>query len=177
MTLGIAHKEADGTSILEAIRERRPPFSPEAVVAEFSALLKSYRCSKVVGDRYAGEWPREQFRKYGIRYEPSAKPKSDLYRDCLALLNSRRVSLLDNPRLVNQLVGLERRTARGGRDSIDHAPGAHDDVANAVCGALVELGRGSSYSLENVRGIDDPPLGWSWGEQMAQAARWRTLIN
>jgi hypothetical protein len=34
-------------------------------------------------------------------------------------------------RLVAQIVGLERRTARGGRDSIDHAPGAHDDVANA----------------------------------------------
>src|SRR5262249_19712611 len=28
-------------------------------------------------------------------------------------------------------------TARGGRDSIDHAPGAHDDIANAVAGALV----------------------------------------
>jgi hypothetical protein len=34
------------------------------------------------------------------------------------------------------MVGLERRTARGGRDSIDHAPGAHDDLANAVAGAL-----------------------------------------
>jgi hypothetical protein len=35
------------------------------------------------------------------------------------------------------LVCPARRTARGGRDSIDHAPGAHDDVANAVAGALV----------------------------------------
>ena len=38
---------------------------------------------------------------------------------------------------MTQLTSLERRTARGGRDSIDHAPGAHDDVANAVAGALV----------------------------------------
>jgi hypothetical protein len=45
--------------------------------------------------------------------------------------------LLDHPRLATQLVGLERRTARGGRDSIDHAPGAHDDIANAAAGALV----------------------------------------
>jgi hypothetical protein len=36
-----------------------------------------------------------------------------------------------------QLVGLERRTARGGKDSIDHCPGAHDDVANAAAGAIV----------------------------------------
>jgi hypothetical protein len=45
------------------------------------------------------------------------------------------VDLLDSPRLVSQLTSLERRTARGGKDSIDHAPGAHDDVANAVAGA------------------------------------------
>ena len=62
------------------------------------------------------------------------------YRDLLPLLNSRRVDLLDEPRFLAQLVGLERRTARGGRDSIDHSPGAHDDVANAVAGALVLVG-------------------------------------
>jgi hypothetical protein len=45
--------------------------------------------------------------------------------------------LLDIRRLITQLHGLERRTARGGKDSIDHGPGQHDDVANAVAGALV----------------------------------------
>jgi hypothetical protein len=66
----------------------------------------------------------------------SEKPKRDIYRDCLPLLNSRKVQLLDDRRLISQLHGLERRTARGGRDSIDHGPGAHDDVANSVAGAL-----------------------------------------
>jgi hypothetical protein len=32
---------------------------------------------------------------------------------------------------------LERCTSRGGKDSIDHPSGAHDDIANAVAGALV----------------------------------------
>jgi hypothetical protein len=54
------------------------------VVGEFSALLKSYRVSKITGDRYAGEWLREHFRKHGIIYEPAQKPKSDLYRDLAA---------------------------------------------------------------------------------------------
>ena len=63
--------------------------------------------------------------------------KSDLYRDLLPILNSGRAELLDVPRLVSQLCGLERRTARGGRDSIDHAPGAHDDLSNSVAGAIV----------------------------------------
>jgi hypothetical protein len=31
--------------------------------------------------------------------------------------------------------GLERRTTRAGKDSIDHAPGAHDDLINSVAGA------------------------------------------
>jgi hypothetical protein len=55
----------------------------------------------------------------------------------LPLINSGAVEILDNERLIAQLVSLERRTARGGKESIDHAPGAHDDVANAVAGALV----------------------------------------
>jgi hypothetical protein len=49
--------------------------------------------------------------------------------------------LLDNPKLVNQIVGFERRVARGGRDSIDHAPGGHDYLANAVAGAVDLAGR------------------------------------
>jgi hypothetical protein len=68
--------------------------------------------TRISGDRFAGEWPREQFRKHGIMYEPSEKPKSVLYRDLLPLLNSGRVELLDHPRSVAQLCGLERRTAR-----------------------------------------------------------------
>jgi hypothetical protein len=135
-TLAVAHQDA-GQVFLDCVREARPPFSPEGVVAEFATLLKTYRCTRVTGDRYAGEWPREQFRKLGIAYELAPKPRSDLYRDLLPLVNSRRVDLLDHAKLIVQLCGLERRTARSGRDSIDHSPGAHDDIANAVAGALV----------------------------------------
>jgi hypothetical protein len=33
----------------------------------------------------------------------------------------------------------ERRVARGGRESIDHPPGQHDDVVNSAAGALVNV--------------------------------------
>jgi hypothetical protein len=72
----------------------------------------------------------------------------------LPLLNSRRVDLLDNKRLFNQISGLERRTARGGRDSIDHAPGAHDDVGNSAAGALVRVA-GEMDALEIWRRLGD----------------------
>ena len=76
---------------------------------------------------------------HGITYEHAEKPKSQIYGEALPLLNSKRVELLDISRLRSQLIGLERRTARGGRDSIDHAPGAHDDLCNAACGVLVKV--------------------------------------
>lgn len=136
MTLAIAHRSGDA-AVLDAVRDVAPPFSPESVVRDFAALLRAYRISSVTGDRYAGEWPRERFREHGIGYSPSERVKSDLYRDVLPILNSGKAELLDVPRLVNQLCALERRTARGGRDSIDHPPGAHDDLANCVAGALL----------------------------------------
>ena len=70
MTLAIAHSER-GTAVLDAVREHKPPFSPEAVASEFAEVLKAYRVSTVMGDRYGGEWPREQFRKRGIEYRPA----------------------------------------------------------------------------------------------------------
>jgi hypothetical protein len=61
-------------------------------------------------------------------------------------VTSQAADLIDDDRLVNQLVALERRTSRGGRDLVDHRVGAHDDLANAVAGALVlaMTSRGSS---------------------------------
>jgi hypothetical protein len=148
MTLAIAHvrlagkgdtatAQTDGVAVLDAVREVRPPFSPESVVTEFAALLRAYRVTSVMGDRYAGEWPRERFREHGIAYEVAERPRSDLYRDLLPMLNSGDCELLDLPRLASQLCGLERRTTRAGRDSIDHPAGGHDDIANAVAGALL----------------------------------------
>ena len=89
MTLAVAHMERDQI-IIDCIRTRKPPFSPEAVVYDFSEDLKRYGITRVVGDRYAGEWPREQFRKNGITYEPSAQPKSTLYNNLLPTLNSKK---------------------------------------------------------------------------------------
>jgi len=95
--------DKDGRGILDLIREVRPPFSPEQTVEAFAALLKSYGVLRIGGDRYAGEWPREQFRKRGIQYEPAEKPRSDLYRDLLPLLTASSILLPDNPRLVSQI--------------------------------------------------------------------------
>ena len=130
---------------VDCLREVPPPFSPSTVVEDFVRVLKSYNVTKIVGDKYAGLWPTEAFAKMSIIYEQSAAPKSDLYRDLLPLINSGRIRLLDHPKLINQLVGLERRVARGGRDSIDHGPGGHDDLSNAVAGLASIANRYPGY--------------------------------
>jgi hypothetical protein len=135
MTLAIAHSEGERL-VLDCVAERKAPFSPDSVVQEFAALLRSYGVKTVTGDRYAGEWPRERFHVHGITYRPAEMNRSELYLAFLPLVNSGRVDLLDNERMLTQFIGLERRTARSGKDSVDHAPGGHDDIANAVAGAL-----------------------------------------
>src|SRR5262249_26396980 len=74
MTLAIAHleeRQGRAVAILDDLTARRPPFSPEQVVEEFCITLALYDVTTVTGDRYGGEWPREQFRKHGVSYTPS----------------------------------------------------------------------------------------------------------
>lgn len=138
--LGISHFER-GRSVLDFLKEWGPedgrPFSTEAATSEASAVLKRYRQRIVYGDHYAGNWPLERFRANGIEFLHWEQNKSAVYKDFLPDLSSRRTELLDNQKLCDQLTGLDRKVGRGGNDSIDHAPGGHDDLANAAAGALV----------------------------------------
>jgi len=135
-TIAISHSEGS-RRVLDAIRESRPPFNPDSVVAEFADLLRRYWLNTVTGDRYGGIWPESKFREHRIQYKVSEKAKSDLYRELLPLINSGEVELLESKKLFTQLTSLERRSMRSGKDSIDHPFGTRDDVANAVAGCLV----------------------------------------
>jgi hypothetical protein len=147
MSLSIAHAEGDVAStrraITDLVREVQPPFSPDAVVAEFAETLKAYGLTEVWSDSYAAQWPRERFAVHGIivRYPHNTiariKSTSDIYRELLPALNSGRVELLDNERLITQLCQLERHAVAGGREDIRHPSGGHDDLINAAAGALV----------------------------------------
>lgn len=130
----IAHRDADGRAVLDAVVNQgpAPPFDPRQAVTRFAAILKEYRVARVVGDRYAGETFRADFRAQGIEYDVAPRTASQCYEALEPLLNGRRVALLDVPVLEQQLLGLGWR---GGK--ITHAPGEHDDFANAVAGVVV----------------------------------------
>jgi len=141
MTLAIGHTEWEsGIVTIDCTRRVVPPFAPKQVVSEFAQVLKSYHIFSIMGDRFGGDWPRERFREHGIDYEVSAKNKSELFLDLLQKMNSTGVELLDDIILRNELEALERRAGRA-RDTIDHPPNMHDDLANAVAGvaSMIQL--------------------------------------
>jgi hypothetical protein len=88
-----------------------------------------------------------------------------IYGSALPLLNAGRVELLDHRRVLAQLSGLERRTTRGGRDSIAEPPGSFDDCANACCGALVlaaqHAGRPSQVLALGLADHEYTPIDWT----------------
>lgn len=130
--------------VVDAIREYKPRFAPETVTGDVVTLLKTYGVRHVEGDKYAGAWCSDAFERRGVRYVASPRTKSECYLAALPVLNQGDVELLDLPALRRQLLALERRTAWGGRQSVDHPPtsSAHDDVANVAAGLVAMLERG-----------------------------------
>jgi hypothetical protein len=102
-TQSIAHHERERL-VLDVVRGTKPPFDPSRVVAEYAALLKSYRCYDVVGDRYSGQWVVEAFSKACITYRHSELTKSELYIASLLLFAQRCVDLLDYQPLLMELL-------------------------------------------------------------------------
>jgi len=132
----IGHEER-GQIVVDLVRGRKG--NPAAITADFCDVMRGYGVQRVYGDRYSGEWSRTEFRRLGLAYLDAPGTRSELYLSLSSALNAGRVELPPCQMLERQLTGLERRTSRGGRDMIDHAPGAHDDRANAVAGLVALL--------------------------------------
>ena len=132
----ISHDEF-GVAVLDCLLEIRAPCNPQSATEQIADLLKSYGIRETTGDKYAAQWTVDAFAKRGITYRHSTRDRSAIYADALPLFTSGRARLLDNPRLVNQLASLERKTSSLGRDKIDHGPGGHDDLCNAAALSLV----------------------------------------
>ncbi len=130
--LGIAHTEGERV-VLDLLESQvgKPPFNPRDAVRKFAGLLKEYGISCVTGDAYAGQTFRADFAGHGIRYEVCPVSKSELYSALEPKLNAGEVELLDIGVLQEQLLTLIFRGSK-----IDHAPGDHDDWANAAAGAI-----------------------------------------
>jgi hypothetical protein len=135
-TVAVAHRSGD-KAVVDCLKAWKPPFNPSEVVRACVEAIKPYRVTRITGDNYGGEWPVAEFAKHRITYELSQKHRSELYLELIPALNSKRVELPDDRRLIDELRRLERRRGRSGKDTIDHpAYGGSDDQANSVAGAV-----------------------------------------
>jgi hypothetical protein len=155
-TIAITHKEGD-LCIVDVVRGTSGKFDPAAVTREYAALLKEYRVTSARGDRYAAEWVGATWRGQGVTYVKSELPKSQIYIECLPLFARGLVRLPAHSKLLRELRLLQRQTHRSGKDSVDHPRSAHDDHANACCGALHLIGAAArglcSLTCEDWAGI------------------------
>lgn len=158
MTLGIAHRESltnlDAPVIVDLVRGRRAPFDPSSVVAEFATVMDRFGLSRATADRYAAEWVTAAFADHGKTVEPSTKSKSEVYLETEPLFAQGIIKIPNERTLVSELRNLERRTHRGGRDSVDHPAGGKDDFANACCGAAWLASRHNALAVWERLAID-----------------------
>jgi hypothetical protein len=94
---------------------------------------------------YSDEWERNR-----IAFRKGRFDTSDTYRHALPFFMAKRPLLLDHAKQRLQLAGLERHVT-GGHEKIEHpqTASAHDDIAAAVCGALVAASN---------RALQEPPI-------------------
>ena len=134
---------------LAAVRQWRPPFSPAAVVREAAALCSQYGVQMITIDRFAPGLVSELFRERGVTCRVAEGDTSAHFVELLALINSQRVTLLDEVVLLGELRRLERRPGTG-RDVVGHPPRGHDDVAAAAAAALMAAVRAEAYAPQGL---------------------------
>ena len=83
MTLAIAHLDGK-VPVLDAFRERRPPFSPKQVASRgvcrsLEVLPLHHGCGRPI----RGPVSARAFRDHGITYQLADQTKSDLYLNLL----------------------------------------------------------------------------------------------
>jgi hypothetical protein len=127
----VAHRDGQRV-IVDACRRWPAPHDPAAVAREVAALLAPYGLRSAVADHYGAELSRALYSEAELALAAADVTRSESYLRLLPMLTTGRVELPPDPTLRLELLGLERRTGRSGRDSVDHRPGSHDDLANAL---------------------------------------------
>jgi len=137
-TFAISHiRDEDDLIILDCIMEFRPPFVPDMVIERIADKAEKYGITEITQDRHSIAWIGSDLEKYGIDVEASELTKSEIYSQFSILLNKNLVQLLDNDRMRNQALGLQRFLKSQGAVRIDHLVGSHDDLINSAAGAIV----------------------------------------
>jgi hypothetical protein len=152
--MSIGHRGDNDTVIIDLVYAKAPPFNASGVVAEISAIARSYGIDTMISDRYSAGFMQAELQRNGMAWKPSEYDKSGLYSLALPLFTSSKIRLPDDRATVEQFCMLERKPTSGNRDRIDARGGKSEDSANAVAGCISLLTRpvSSAYGwLEYLR--------------------------
>lgn len=127
----IAHMDRDKV-IVDAYRKWPAPHDPIAIAREVSAFIGEYGLTAGRADQYAAEFARSAYREAGVELLDAPQSRSETYLSFLPLATTGRLEIPPGLELRQELLALERKTHPSGRDTVDHPPKGHDDVANAV---------------------------------------------
>jgi hypothetical protein len=143
--LAIAHRTSGGLIVLDYVARwtgtKKAPLGFERVCREIADILRGYGINEVQGDQYAAAAIQQEFLKLGIRYREKTfnrQTRPQLFNNLKHLLLQRKIELLDQPELLQQLRALEEyKMADGG---IDIRPGhGKDDLAIVLALCAFEL--------------------------------------
>lgn len=140
----IMHHDLKDGIVQDYFQEWEPqlgvPLNPTEVLSEIKLVLDQYGVNTVYSDQYQLEALQQlalghNFTIIGIDFTSSSKAK--IYGSLRSLVNSRRIRLLDNESMFNQLTALEKKRSPQGAIQISAPAGKKDDAAaaTALCAA------------------------------------------
>jgi hypothetical protein len=148
----IFHTEPDGQVVQDLLKTWTPDkrlkqsLDPSVIMAEIGQLVKEWKLAFVVSDQYQLESLQQLALLHGfsiIGHDFTGKSKAKMYGSLLQLLRTKKLTLLDQPVVYQQLSQLQRKLNAMGGVSIAAPPGKHDDVASVVA-----LGVSSALQLK-----------------------------
>jgi hypothetical protein len=135
----IGHAEAGGKVVIDLARrwlpQRGAPLNPEAVLNEITPLLKQYKVVTVKCDQYHFASLNQLCLQRGWALEEvpfTATRKAGMYGNLASLVNQKRIRLVDNLDLLNELKRLEKRLTPDGLVKVGAPEGMHDDLASVT---------------------------------------------
>lgn len=163
-TFSIVHR--DGERVVQDVLKGYRRVNGQApnlsnVVREIADYLRAYHIREIYGDRFTGNWARQEFEKAGIAYKhPEIErngrtvyvDRSTAYGEVGPLFAQGLIELLDHPEQQREFQLLERRARPGGNDLIDHPRGGHDDHSNSFSLAatkVISRASGTQYRIRS----------------------------
>ena len=150
--LAVAHAK-DEVAYVDVLTEFAPGGDFIKAVEEMADTLNRFSIREIFGDRYAFGILESLFRRHGIELKMSQGTSSDFYFRLKALVVQEGVVFPNCEKLIDELCRLELVKTAGGTERVDHPRNFHDDMANAVAGAVFHVCKALSSPRHETYGV------------------------